>query len=97
MRVSLAFICFLSAAPMAHAEVKTVSWFLTHADARGRVHQLCMNNPGEAQRIPDCLNAATAVEQSAMMGVMGRIPVKSMAQVCSEYPEQYRRVVMHCP
>jgi hypothetical protein len=90
----LAILGVLATCPMAHA-TKTVSWFLAHPDVRDRVHRLCMNDPGEAKRIPDCLNAATAVEQSAMGGVMNRIPVKSLAQICAEMPP-YQRVFNHC-
>lgn len=83
---SLAILGILAASQLAHAETKTVSWFLAHPDARDRVHNLCMNNPGEAQHVPDCLNAATAVEQADMNGVMRRIPpTPTPAQLCAQY------------
>jgi hypothetical protein len=92
---SLAILGILAASQLAHAETKTVSWFLAHPDERNRVHKLCMNNPGEAQHVPDCLNAATAIEQSAMSGVTNRIPVKPLAQICAEMPA-YQRPINHC-
>jgi hypothetical protein len=96
MRIAgLVMLGILVACPRAHAETKTVSWFLSHPDARARVHQLCMNNPGEAEREPDCLNAATAIEQSAMGGVINRIPVKPLAQICAEMPA-YQRPFAYC-
>ncbi len=96
MRISgLAMSGILAICPLAHAETRTVSWFLSHPEARAQVHKLCMNNPGEAQHVPDCLNAATAIEQSAMGGVMNRIPVKPLAQICAEMPA-YQRPINHC-
>jgi hypothetical protein len=93
MRISgLAVLGILIAGAPAHAETKTVSWFLAHPAERARVHRLCMNNPGEAQRVPDCLNAATALEHSAT----NRIPVQSMAQICAEVPA-YQRPILRCP
>jgi hypothetical protein len=84
----------LAACPMAHA-TRTVSWFLAHPDVREQVHKLCMNDPGEAQHTPDCLNAATAVEQADINRVGSQIPVKSLAQICAEMPP-YQRPFNHC-
>jgi hypothetical protein len=89
MRIfGLAMSGILAICPSAHAETKTVSWFLSHPEARAQVHRLCMNNPGEAQHVPDCLNAATAVEQSGL----NNIPVESSAQRCANMPAYQRRV-----
>jgi hypothetical protein len=85
---SLAILGILATCPLAHAETKTVSWFLAHPDERNRVHKLCMNNPGEAQHVPDCLNAATAIEQSGL----NDIPAESSAQRCAKMPAYQRRV-----
>jgi hypothetical protein len=84
---SLAILGILVASSqVAHAESKTVSWFLAHPDARDRVHKLCMNNPGEARHVPDCLNAATAVEQADMNGVMRQVPpTPTPEQLCAQY------------
>ena len=75
-------------------EVKTVSWFAAHPITRDRVHALCMNNPGEAQRDPNCLNAAAAVARSTI----NQIPAVSLSQICATVSsEEYRRIVLHCP
>ena len=95
MRIQLAIIGIFVAIPMAHAENKTVSWFLDHPDIRNTVHQLCMNNPGEAQFTPDCLNAATAVERSATRGLVSAIPVQSLSQICAGMPA-YQRKFAYC-
>jgi hypothetical protein len=97
MRISgLSILGILAASPLAHADTtKTVSWFLSHPDEQDQAHKLCMNNPGEAQRVPDCLNAATAVEQSGLAGMMRRIPVDSAAQRCAEMPP-YQRPFAYC-
>lgn len=85
---------FLLAGPAAYA-TRTVSWFEAHPDVRDQVHRLCMDNPGEAMGTPDCLNASTAIEHSSMDGLISRIPVKSLAQVCADMPA-YQRPFNHC-
>ena len=69
---TLALFVILATSTTAHAEPKTVSWFLAHPTAREQVHKLCMNDPGEAKHTPDCLNAATAVEQSYINSIPTR-------------------------
>jgi hypothetical protein len=95
MRVySLAFIGILAACPQAHA-AKTVEWYLQHPAVRDKVYRLCQNNPGEAKHVPDCENAATAIERSAINRIP---PVMSEAQICAQYPKWYRQtVLLHCP
>jgi hypothetical protein len=52
-------------ASAAHAETKTVSWFLAHPEARAKVYALCQDNPGEAQHTPNCFNALEASQQAS--------------------------------
>ena len=90
---TLALFVILATSTTAHAEPKTVSWFLAHPTAREQVHKLCMNDPGEAKHTPDCLNAATAVEQS----YINSIPTPSLAEICAGFASaDYRRAV-GCP
>jgi hypothetical protein len=91
-----AFMVAMALAPMAHAETKTVFWYAAHPDVRARVHSLCMDNPGEAMHTPDCLNAATAVEQAGIADVRRHIPVESLADLCARHPDWWRRAV-GCP
>jgi hypothetical protein len=68
MRIyGLAIIGILAVCPLAaHAETKTVSWYMSHPDVRARVNKLCMNNPGEARRNADCINAEVASEHASL-------------------------------
>lgn len=92
MRVlGLAILSTLALSQIAHAE--TVSWYRAHPDVRDRVFRLCMDDPGHGKNTPACLNAQTAIEQATV----DRIPVLTEAQMCAQYPEQYARLVLHCP
>jgi hypothetical protein len=94
LRSILFFAAALTLSPLAaHADTKTVSWYVAHPITRDRVHELCMNNPGEARGNPNCLNAATAFTRSTI----NQIPTVTLAQICASVAsEQYRRTVLHC-
>jgi hypothetical protein len=68
MRIyDLTIIGILATCPLvAHAETKTVGWFMAHPDVRARVNKLCMNNPGDARNNADCINAEIAGEHASM-------------------------------
>jgi hypothetical protein len=53
-------VALILAASAAHADTKTVSWFVAHPEARAKVYRLCQDNPGEAGHVPNCLNAFEA-------------------------------------
>jgi hypothetical protein len=68
MRIyGLAIIGTMAIFPLAaNAETKTVSWYLSHPDVRAKVNKLCMNNPGEARKNADCINAEEASEHASL-------------------------------
>jgi hypothetical protein len=65
----------------AWAETKTVSWYVSHPDARTRVKALCLNNPGEAKHVPDCANASAADPEVVLQSMPRE---RSLIQMCSE-------------
>lgn len=91
MRISVLATLAMLAVPPAHSE--TVTWYLAHPDVRDRVHAACMDDPGHAMHVAACLNAATAIERSAVAG----IPLMTEEQICAQISsEPYRRIVLHC-
>jgi hypothetical protein len=59
-------VAWILSASVAHADTKTVSWFLAHPDARAKVNAMCRDNPGEARHVPNCTNALEATTQASI-------------------------------
>jgi hypothetical protein len=96
MRSFLFLTAALTLSPfVARAEsTHTVSWFQSHPITRDRVHELCMNDPGEAAHTPDCLNAAEAVLRDATRRTEASIPKgETPEQICAQHPLWWRQAV----
>jgi hypothetical protein len=96
MRISsLAILGILEVCPLAHAETKTVSWFLAHPDVRAKVLQLCRNNPGDARHNSDCINAADASQIAAADRMMGSKAPPLLIDQCAQMGTLFQ-TVYHC-
>jgi len=70
----------------------TVSWYREHPDTREKVNKLCMDNPGEAQHSPDCLNALAASDDAARDRLMSINPPRID---CATQPRMWQ-ISNHC-
>ena len=71
----------------AEAETKTVSWYVDHPAARARVKALCLNDPGTAQHVPNCINASAADAEVALRSAPNS---RTLLQQCNEMPELFQ-------
>lgn len=77
----------------AHADTRTVSWFLSHDQERRQVMAACLDDPGDAKVTPNCDNAA---EASFRVPAHTRMPpVPSDAELCTMMPPAFKKV-NHC-
>lgn len=60
------------------SEVRTATWFADHPEQRRQVVILCLDNPGEAKRSPNCDNAwqgdVIAATRNAQLHVGANVP-----------------------
>jgi len=83
------------AAPAAHAETKTVSWFLAHPEARAKVYALCQDNPGEAKHTPNCINAVEAMSRVSAQEVEKQLKAagagRTLIDDCDKMPRLFQQ------
>jgi hypothetical protein len=88
-------VALILAAPAAHAETKTVSWYVAHPDARAKVYALCQDNPGQAKRVANCLNAAEAIKETSLHEVERQLDAagagRTLIDDCDKMPRLFQQ------
>jgi hypothetical protein len=68
---------------------KTVEWYVQHPDWRAKINRACMNNPGEAMHVPDCLNASEATQRNGVGSAIASLD-RGLAQTCAGKSASFR-------